>query len=314
VLTAVLPGGLAALPEVRADRWTVGHTEGRRGDDLLELDVAARRNEGDASGVTLLVRDVSLQEHTLASLSASRVQIEALLQAIPDALLVLSNDGVVLSHKPGAALEGSVEGRSVYELWPIDVAEQMMLYLQMVQRADAVVRSFSFRTQGERPGQIEARLFPMDRRQVLVVLRSQTLDRTLEHTAQQYLALLEASGDGVALLDHYQNIWYVNPELVRRLGRPDRQALLGQHWSSLFPVRDRQTVVPVIKGELDHRDHWNGQVDLLANGQPLRQEVALSAFEDHNMILISHAFENLAKEGREPESDALLESVHDDQH
>lgn len=312
LLSHYLPNGLDALPELAPDRWTAGHAEGRRGEEVLKLDVAGRRNQGDPSGVTLLIRDVSAQEHTLASLSASQIQIEALLRAIPDALLVLSSDGVVLSQKAGAALPDgeAVVGRSVYEVWPIDVAEQMMLYVQMVQRGDAVVRTFSFRTRGERPQQIEARLVPMDRRQALMVLRSHTLDQVLETTAQRYLALLEASADGVALLDHHQQLWYVNPELVRRLGRDDQHVLLGRHWSVLFPEDDRSTVVPAIKAALDHRDHWNGQVDVLAGGGVLRQEIALSAFEDHNMVLVMHNLENLAREGREPEGDELLNSVH----
>lgn len=304
----LIAGGLSELPEAVSDRWVLGHAEGLRGDGLerLTLEVAARRTQVDPNGMTLLIRDVSAYEHTLASLNASQLQNEALLRAIPDTLLILSKDGVVLSQKAEDGTDIHRVGRNVYELWPIEVADQMMLYLRMVQRGDPVIRTFSFREQGEPPQQFEARLIPMNAERALLVLRSQSMDRALEKTAQQYMALMESSADGVALLDHQQNLWYLNPELLRRLGQRDQQ-LLGQHWSVLFPEGDRDSVVPAIGQALDHRDHWNGQVDLIGPDGPFRQELALSAFEDHNMVLVAHNFQNLANEGREPEGEELLD-------
>ncbi len=184
-LKAVIPGGLGVLPEANAHRWQLGHVEGRTGTGAaLVLDIASRQLQVDGTHSTLLIRDRSSQQADQHALAQSQLHAQALLQAIPDTLFVLSREGMVLSYQPdGLALLPNPVGRSVYHLWPPVTAEQVMLHLRLSVQRNERSRPFVLRetpSRDPRERTLEGRVTPMGPERALLVLRDITLAPPVE--------------------------------------------------------------------------------------------------------------------------------------
>ncbi|MDB5044775.1 MAG: domain S-box [Deinococcus sp.] len=179
-LNALIPGGPDRLPRADAERWQLGHVEGLTQDGmLLHLEVASRQLQVDGNHCTLLIRNVSNQQWTVAALAQSQLHTQALLQAIPDTLFVLSKEGVVLSYKPDSIrLERDPLGRSVYQIWPIDTAGLIMVYLNLTLQGDRRSRAFVVQPPlGNEDGlQLQGRLTPMGSERALLIVRNLTLE------------------------------------------------------------------------------------------------------------------------------------------
>ncbi len=121
-LTELIPGGLESLPQANPETWQLGRVEGLTQDGVtLHLEVASRQLQVDGKQSTLLIRNISEQQGALTALAQSQLQAQALLHAIPDTLLVLSKEGLILSYKPDSLhLPRDPVGRSIYQLWSLE--------------------------------------------------------------------------------------------------------------------------------------------------------------------------------------------------
>ncbi|MFD1734118.1 PAS domain-containing protein [Deinococcus malanensis] len=144
LLTALIPGGPDVLPSPDAETWQLGHVEGRtRKGGVLQLDIASRQMQVEDAHYTLLIRDMSDLNENIAALAQSQLHAQALLQAIPDSLFVLSKDGLVLNYKADSLrLERNPVGRSVYQLWSHNAAALIMVYLRLTLQGAQRSRAF----------------------------------------------------------------------------------------------------------------------------------------------------------------------------
>lgn len=189
LLTALIPGGPDVLPSPDTDTWQLGHVEGytRKG-AVLQLDVAIRQMQVDGAQCTLLIRNVSDLNQNIAALAQSQLHAQALLQAIPDSLFMLSKDGLVLSYKPDSfRLERNPVGRSVYQLWPHNAAALIMVYLRLTlqgaQRSRPFVLEPPVGSEGAR--ELEGRITPIGTERALLVVRNVTLEQKAAGTLVQ---------------------------------------------------------------------------------------------------------------------------------
>lgn len=183
-LTELIPGGPNTLPNANAETWQLGHVEGRtRQGAVLYLDVASRQMQVDNTHCTLLIRNVSDLHENVAALAQSQLHAQALLQAIPDTLFVLSKDGLILSYKPDSLpLERNPVGRSVYQVWSHESAGLVMLYLRLTLEGGQRSRAFALQSPLGSDGtpELEGRLTPMGSERALLVVRDVTMDQALD--------------------------------------------------------------------------------------------------------------------------------------
>ncbi|THF66715.1 PAS domain-containing protein [Deinococcus sp. Arct2-2] len=179
-LTALIPGGPDSLPVADTQRWQLGHANGLTQDGLLlHLEIASRQLQLGSSHSTLLIRNVSEQRGAVAALAQSQLHTQALLQAIPDALFVLSREGVVLSYNPDSLrLQRDPVGRSMYQVWPVDTAGLVMVYLNLTLQSNRRSRAFMLQPPlGTDDGlKLEGRLTPMGSERGLLVVRNLTAE------------------------------------------------------------------------------------------------------------------------------------------
>ncbi|WP_189012381.1 hypothetical protein, partial [Deinococcus malanensis] len=140
----------------------------------------SRQMQVEDAHYTLLIRDMSDLNENIAALAQSQLHAQALLQAIPDSLFVLSKDGLVLSYKADSLrLERNPVGRSVYQLWSHNAAALIMVYLRLTlqgaQRSRAFVLEPPVGSEGAQ--ELEGRITPIGVERALLVIRNVTLER-----------------------------------------------------------------------------------------------------------------------------------------
>ncbi|MFB9991380.1 PAS domain S-box protein [Deinococcus oregonensis] len=179
-LTELIPGGLDSLPQANTESWQLGQAEGLTQDGvILNLEVANRQLELDGKQSTLLIRNVSEHQGAVTALAQSQLQAQALLQAVPDTLFVLSREGLVVSYKPDSLrLQRDPVGRSLYQVWSLETAGLIMLYLNLTLQGQQRSRAFVLQPPlGSQDGlKLEGRLTPMGSGQALLVVRNLTLE------------------------------------------------------------------------------------------------------------------------------------------
>lgn len=116
------------------------------------------------------------------------------------------------------------------------------------------------------------------------------VDRTERKQAQQVVQqanAMEASMDGMAILDSNDEYVYVNQAHVDVYGYGDREAFLGNSWRMLYDdeeiERFESEVVPIIESE----GRWRGTATgLRADGTTFPQELSLTRFEDGSLVCV----------------------------
>ncbi|TDJ34773.1 MAG: EAL domain-containing protein [Gammaproteobacteria bacterium] len=111
-----------------------------------------------------------------------------------------------------------------------------------------------------------------------------------QHTAQRQrtqLAAMEASQDGIAILNDRFECVYSNEALVKLYGYPARHALLNKPWQDFCPENDwqhlRRTVYPAVRKS----GHWHGEINGRRNdGTVFPQEISLTALDDDSVVCI----------------------------
>ncbi|MBE9182563.1 PAS domain S-box protein [Oculatella sp. LEGE 06141] len=104
---------------------------------------------------------------------------------------------------------------------------------------------------------------------------------------QRQLAAIEASVDGIAILNRDGNFIYMNSAHAQIYGYENARALLGEHWSSLYSDQEHQRFRQDIMPQFAEMGQWRGEaVGQRQDGSPYPQQVSLTAVEDGGLVCI----------------------------
>ncbi|WP_119071795.1 GAF domain-containing protein [Aggregatilinea lenta] len=150
---------------------------------------------GAASGGLLVVEDLSQHEHLAHQFNATEHRYRALMQAVPDLLLLIHKDGTYLDCKVSemGTLVPPEEfiGKKVTDVGPVALREELMALIQQVTRTgqpESLVYELPY--QGE-PRSYEGRLIPNMPDEVLLVVRDVTEQKRSEAALCRQARLLE---------------------------------------------------------------------------------------------------------------------------
>jgi PAS domain S-box-containing protein len=109
----------------------------------------------------------------------------------------------------------------------------------------------------------------------------------VETQLRQKLAAIEATTEGIAILNAKGEYTYLNPAHVQLFGYNTSEALLGKSWRHLYPpeeiMRFERDIFPI----LQQQGYWRGEaVALRRNGSTFAEEVSLTLTPDGDFICI----------------------------
>jgi PAS domain S-box-containing protein len=109
----------------------------------------------------------------------------------------------------------------------------------------------------------------------------------VETQLRQQLAAIEATTEGIAILNSKGEYTYLNPAHVQLFGYDTSEALLGKSWRHLYPpeeiMRFERDIFPI----LQQQGYWRGEaVALRQNGSTFAEEVSLNLTPEGNFICV----------------------------
>ncbi len=185
----------------------------------------------------------------------------ALLAAIPDLILKLDRDGVILDAvlAQGRTPAGTA-GRLLTDLLPADVADQMLRHATRArQNGGTQVCDYQL-PQDDELRDFEARIVGYGDDQAVAIVRDVTERKRIERTLKTQALVLESMVEGVNVTDEKAVIVYTNPAFDAMFGYA-RGELLGKHVTVLNadPSEENARLVDEIIERLGTDGVWRGE-------------------------------------------------------
>lgn len=234
-LYALLALGLGVFMTERHLRVVQGKHE-------LEQRVQERTRQLSDSNVALQA-EIEDRRRAVAGLRASEERNRAMLEAIPDAIFHLRNDGVFLDYKAAEGFELLISpdqflGRRVEEVMPAALAEATRHSIQRTLRGERhVVHEYPLDLAGK-VRHFEARYAVSGPEEVLGIVRDITSRRQAEaallESRERLRAIIDSSNGLIWVKDLAGRFLVVNHYLETTLGRSQEQ-VIGRTAFDLFP-------------------------------------------------------------------------------
>lgn len=104
---------------------------------------------------------------------------------------------------------------------------------------------------------------------------------------EQRLAAIEASVEGIGIIDAHENLTYMNPALMELHGiAPDRKdRYIGKPWLNLYPPKGQAYVKENVLPEFERKGFWCGQSKILRmDDRVITAELSLTRLKDGGFI------------------------------
>ncbi|WP_157619257.1 hybrid sensor histidine kinase/response regulator [Skermanella stibiiresistens] len=138
----------------------------------------------------------------------------------------------------------------------------------------------------------DGRVLLVDRRRtgdggVVRVYTDITAQKQAEHLLRHRLTALEASIDGVAILDQAGAFTYLNDSHARMHGFDGARDVMGRSWLSLYSAAERARLKADALPRLIDEGRWRGEaIGRRRDGGTFAQELTLTGLDDGGMVYI----------------------------
>jgi len=233
-------------------------------------DEEARLIPLDELSVLAVIRDISERKRFESQLRQSEATKQALIQAIPDSLVRMRQDGQQLEVINVGSLYCShpeqvsqTDSHREFDIMSADIGqERVQLAQQAIATGQPQVQEYTFSQDGQ-PLYVEARISPINDDEVLVMVRDISDRKQAEHdsqaTKEQLELVLQASSEGFWDWNLVTNEIYFSPRWKSMLGYADHELdnTLAM-WASLIFEEDRAIAEQLIA------DYNTGKTDTFA--------------------------------------------------
>ncbi|MBO6573931.1 MAG: PAS domain S-box protein [Rhodothermales bacterium] len=283
------------IPSMRAStQYRFKHKDG--GWRVVESKAVNLLHDMAVQSIVVVSRDTTERQQSEDSLRASRGRLAALLDAIPDAYVLVDREGTyrdvhIPSGYPSAQSAAELIGQSVREALPMPLAERAHQAVQQVLKTGvATVFDYSIDVNGSTRFR-EARIVPFDSELVLSVQRDIT-DRmkALEQVRLseiRFRSLFEASPDAIFVESEEGIVLDANPAACELHGA-EREWLVGRSVEELVPPRFRREVGisfrQLVEGSLTRGEGFSMRKD--GKSVPIEFSVGRTVYGEQSALLL----------------------------
>lgn len=284
------------------------------------LDARGRRvNQNGYDGLVLVARDVTHQQELEQRLLESHALLTAIIEGTPDTIFIKDREGrYMLANSAGARLlqltPEEILGRTDYELFPRELADLFRQADRRVLEEGALVTTEQrVRAAGgertfwvtEIPHRDEAGTIIG----VIGIGRDVTERKQSEATLERLRAAVDASNDGITIVDDAGVIVFANQAQAELFGWEAPTDLVGRPWDVLIEDRAREHLRNGVMPQFTRRGRWRGEATALRrDGTTFPLEFAMTRVEGGGFICVDrditqrkHAEEALRRAKEEAE-------------
>src|SRR5262245_8323121 len=223
--------------------------------------------------------------------------LQGIVDVSRDAIIGVTPDGVIMSWNTGArAIYGYTTkealGSQISMLFDNRKGQQATPLFDKVTRGEIVTQhEMTHIKKGRIPFDVSLTICPiMDRRGVTgasVVARDITERKRAAGSYAQHAAAIEASRDGMAIVNHSGDCSYLNDAYAKIIGYSDPTRLFGTSWEMFFfeeeLVRLKEEIMPAV-----WRDgSWRGEaIGLKLDGTCIPLEISISSVDGGGLVQV----------------------------
>jgi len=190
----------------------------------------------------------------------------AVLEAVPDAMILLGSDGIFLDFHPSNAQDFTVSpenyiGRSVGDILAPETADAVLAVMQTAKKTGhAQVLEFESQPQGATAvQQYEARIAAIGDGSYLAIVRNITERKSAEANMRIQISAMNAASDQIVITDGEECVEFVNPAFERATGF-SREEVIGKNASCLVAgKRDETSHTEIWKANRAGKT-WHGEI------------------------------------------------------
>jgi len=180
-----------------------------------------------------------------------------------------------------------LEGRSVYDLYPHHAKQYHQDDLEVVRTGRpklGIVEPYQVGSGEKRWIRTDKIPYRSDDGRVIGVIVF-----AMDITDSEQLAAIEASRDGIAVLDPQGAFTYVNQALARLHGYEQAQELIGKPWRTVLGHAEAQRLEQEALPQMKEQRHWQGEaLGLRRDGSVFPQELSLTPLERGGIVCVMH--------------------------
>lgn len=244
--------------------------------------------------------DITERKRAEAALSQSEATKRALIQAIPDFLVRMRQDGVQLELINTGNVhcvypeDQPIQGHSVLDIMPADISQERIRLAQQAITTGSSQKQEYFFTQDGQTYHEEARITPLSDSEVLVMVRDisdrKRAELELQSTKEQLELVLKASSEGFWDWNLITNEIYFSPRWKEMLGYTDHELdNTFEMWESVIFEEDRIAALQLVE------DYNSGKVDEFKVVQRFRHKNGSTVFILSRAIHLKDADEQVVR-------------------
>jgi PAS domain S-box-containing protein len=247
--------------------------------------------------VTAAIRDISMRKEAEKHLAQMEARYRGLLEAAPDAMVVVNKNAEIVLVNRQAKLEfgyrrAELLGQKVTQIIPEGFAERL-LEDGVDATAQQILKGIDFtgrRKKGDK-FPIEIMLSPLESGEGILVIRDISLrkdeERRVARMESRYRGLLQAAPDAMVVVNHGGEILLANLQAEKEFGY-GKDELLGQNMRNIVPERiAEQTIANGLHASLVLQ--IGTEIELIGrrkDGGEFPVEIMLSPLESAERILV----------------------------
>ena len=273
-------------------------------------------SEPSVAGLVTTYRDITARKQAESALQRSEAANRALVEAIPDLIIRMSQDGTYLDFKPGkdfsTAMPSAEVGQTVWAVMPLDIAQQRMDYIEVALRTGQTQTYDHKLVWHGKTSYEEVRIVVSGVNEVLTIIRDITerkrVESALQKSEQTNRALIAAMPD--LLIRTRRDGTYLEITGREHVAiHDDEKFLTGSNVFDSLPQAIAQQRLEQIQQALHSGIMQVHEQQLLVHGQWRDEEVRIVVTgEDEVLIMVRDITERKRVERALRESEARFQA------
>jgi diguanylate cyclase (GGDEF)-like protein/PAS domain S-box-containing protein len=241
--------------------------------------------------------DITDRKQNEEVLHESEEKYRTLVEKVNESILILQEGNFVFVNHKAYELMGMMEesliGKSFLDfVWPEDREIVRANYIKRIAGEIGGEGAYDFRIIGRenRPIWVFMSVVLIQYRgkpATLAMVTNITERKKIDEKLKQQTEAIEATVDGVAILNKNEEYIYLNKAHASIYGYADPREMIGKPWSILYDLDELQRFKNDIMPRLKENGHWQGEaIGMKKDGNKFFQDISLTVLIDGELICI----------------------------